>query len=67
MLQGDEDGWAETLGDSDGEVQGPVICGFDEGPEEGALLKLGSLEGDEGICTEIQSDADGEVEGLVDG
>ena len=66
MLEGDEDGWAETLGDTNGEVQSPVN-GRHEDRVRGALLKLGSLEGDEGVWTEIQSDADGEVEGLVDG
>jgi hypothetical protein len=34
--------------DPDGEVEGPVeVDGCDEGPEEGAVLKLGMLEGDE--------------------
>jgi hypothetical protein len=34
--------------DPDREVEGPVeVDGCDEGPEEGAVLKLGMLEGDE--------------------
>ena len=55
-----EEGWAERLGDPDGNVEGP-LDGCDEGPEDGALLKLGLLEGDEEGCP------DGEVEGPVDG
>jgi hypothetical protein len=54
LLEGDEEGCAETLGDADGELEGPVegsdvegpVEGSDIGPEEGALLKLGLLEGD---------------------
>jgi hypothetical protein len=41
--------------------------GSDEGPEEGAMLKLGLLEGDEKSCPERLSDTDGEVEGPADG
>ena len=72
MLEGDEEGWAETLGDAelaDGELEGPVD-GSDEGLEEGALLKLGLLEGDEEGWAETLGDAespDGELEGPVDG
>ena len=39
LLEGDEDGWGESLGDEDGELECPVE-GSDDGPEEGALLKL---------------------------
>jgi hypothetical protein len=40
LLEGDEEGCAETLGDPDADVEGPVD-GSIEGPEEGALLTLG--------------------------
>ena len=65
-LEGDDEGWAERLGDPDGEVEGPVD-GRDEGPEEGALLQLGWLEGDDEGWAERLGDPDGEVEGPVDG
>ena len=50
MLEGEEEGWvegdevgigtAETLGDPDGELEGPRSqTSSDVGPEEGALLK----------------------------
>jgi hypothetical protein len=39
LLEGDKVGWAETLGNEDGELECPVD-GSDEGPDEGALLKL---------------------------
>jgi hypothetical protein len=45
-LKGDQEGCAETLGDPDGELGGPVK-GTDEGLDEGPLLELGLLEGDE--------------------
>ena len=41
--------------------------GSDEGPEEGALLKLGLLEGDDEGWAETLGDPDGGVEGPVDG
>ena len=47
-LEADDDGpelgAAETLGDTDGELEGPADD-WDEGPAEGTLLKLGLLEG----------------------
>ena len=55
LLEGDEDGWAERLGDSDGDVEGPSD-GNVEGPVEGALLKLGLLEGDEDSWAERLGD-----------
>ena len=62
LLEGDDDeDWPESLGNADGELEGPVD-GCDEGPEEGALLKLGLLEGDdvEGDWPESLGGADGE-------
>ena len=44
MLEGDGDGSANTLGDPEGEFEA-LVDDSDEGPEEGALLKLGLLEG----------------------
>ena len=67
MLEGDEEGCVETLGDPDGGVKS-AVDGSDVGPEEGALLEtLGSLEGDEEGCVETLGDPDGEVEGAADG
>ena len=69
MLEGDEEGRAESLGDgelADGELDGPVV-GSDEGLEEGPLLILGLLEGDEEGCAERLGGPDGESEGPVDG
>ena len=40
-LEGDEEGWAETLGEPDGAVDGKIE-GVDDSPDEGALLKLGT-------------------------
>ena len=51
LLEGDEEGCLERLGDPDGEFEGPAD-GWDEGPEEAALLEIGSLEGDGQGCVE---------------
>jgi hypothetical protein len=40
LLEDDDDGCAETLGDPDGEVEGPVDDSDEDG-EEGALLTIG--------------------------
>ena len=66
MLDGDEEGCVEPLGDPDGGVEGAVVDS-DEGPEEGALLKLGSLEGNEEGWAERLGDSDGDGKGPVDG
>ena len=65
-LEGDEEGCAESLGDPDGEVKGPVDD-HDDGRREGALLRHGLLEGDEEGCAETLRDPDGEVEAQVEG
>ena len=44
MLEGDEEGCVDVLGDPSGELEDPVD-GSDEGLEECPLLKLGLLEG----------------------
>ena len=62
LVEGDEEGSPETLGDPDGELEDPVD-GKDEGPEEGAWLKLGLLEGDEEGSAETLGVSDGELEG----
>ena len=49
LLEGNEEGWAKTLGDPNGE--GPADA-LDNGPEAGTLLQLGLLEGDEEGCAE---------------
>jgi hypothetical protein len=69
LLEGDEEGCAEILGDAelaDAELEGQVD-GSDERLEEGQLLKLGFLEGVEEGFAEVLGDADGELEGRVDG
>jgi hypothetical protein len=68
LLEGDEEGCAEILGDTelaDAELEGPVV-GSDERLEEGQLLKLGLLEVAEEGFAEALGDADGELEGRVD-
>ena len=67
---GPELGAAETLGGTDGELERPVDD-WDEGPAEGALLKLGLLilgllEGDEDGSANQLGDPEGELEGQVD-
>ena len=57
LLEGDEDGWAETLGVADGELEG-TVDGSDEGLEEGALLRLGLLEDNEDGWAETLGVAD---------
>jgi hypothetical protein len=69
LLEGDEEGCAEILGDeelADADLEGQVD-GSDKGLEEGQLLKLGLLEGAEEGFAEILGDSDGELEGWVDG
>ena len=44
LLEGDEDGSADQLGDPEGEFEA-LVDDWDEGPEEDALHKLGLLEG----------------------
>ena len=51
LLEGDEEGCTERLGNPDGDFEGPAD-GWDERPEEAALLEIGSLEGDEQGCVE---------------
>jgi hypothetical protein len=62
LFEADEEGYAERLGDPDGELEGPADSA-DEGLDEGGLLKLGLLEADKEGCAETLGDADGEVEG----
>ena len=64
LLKGDEEeGWAERLGDAEGQVEGPVEGG-DECRQEGALLNLGLLKGDdEEGWAERLGDPKGQVEG----
>jgi hypothetical protein len=70
LLEGDEEGSAEKLGDADGELNGPVD-GSDKGLKEGALLKLGTVVADgelEGPLLKLGEDlTDGELDGPVDG
>ena len=63
MPEGDDEGWAETLGDADGELE-DLVDGSDEGLEEGALLNPGFSEGgdDEG-CAETLGLSLGELLG----
>ena len=65
MLEGDEEGCAERLGDPDGEGEGPTD-GCNEGPEEGALLKPGLFEGDEEGCAERLGYPEGNEEGWAE-
>jgi hypothetical protein len=66
LVGGDEDSCAETLGDPDGEVEGPVeVDGWDEGPEEGPLLKLGMLDRDGEVEGPVEVDGWDEVPGLL--
>jgi hypothetical protein len=62
LLQGDEGGSAETLGNSYGELEG-LVDGSDDGLDEGALLRLGLFEGDEGGSAETLGNSYGELEG----
>ena len=58
MLDNHEEGCAETPGVAEGDLEG-----WDEGLEEGALLKPGLLDDDEEGCAETPVVAEGELEG----
>ena len=55
MIEGDEEDFAETLGDPNSEVEGNVDASK-ERLEQGTLLQVGLLEGDEEDFTEMLGD-----------
>ena len=62
MIEGDEEDFAETLGDPNSEVESTVDASK-KGLEEGTLLQVGLLEGDEEDFAETPGDPNSEVEG----
>jgi hypothetical protein len=72
LLEGGDEGWSETLGDTklpDGQLEGPAH-GSDEALEESPLLRLALHEADEEGWAETLGDAvlaHGELDGTVDG
>ena len=68
LLERDEKGWADTRGNADDRLEGP-LDGSHEALEYGTRLKLDLLKGDEEGCAKRRGDADpkdAEVEGRVD-